>query len=152
MKICICSDSHGNSVGLQDALEIERPQVLLFLGDGERDFRDVDIPGGTRVISVAGNCDYMSPEPPWRLIELAGKRIFFTHGHTFGVKFGTERLLARGKEAGADLVLHGHTHQMDVQEADGMILLCPGSIGVQTRNYAVAEIENGQITCAFREL
>lgn len=152
MKICICSDSHGNSIGIQDALEIERPQLLLFLGDGERDFQDVAVPAGTQILSVAGNCDFMSLEPPWRQIEVEGKRIFFTHGHSFGVKFGTERLLQHGKEVGADLILHGHTHQMELLEQDGMMLLCPGSIGVQNRNYAVAEIKNGTITCAFREL
>lgn len=152
MKICICSDSHGNAAGLQDMLEIERPQVLLFLGDGERDFNRVDLPYGTKMYAVSGNCDMMSMEPPWRLLELEGVRIFMTHGHYYGVKSGIERLLERAKEEQVQLVVHGHTHLMDLQEADGVTMLCPGSLGVQTRNYAVAELENGKFTVEFRQL
>ena len=70
MKVCVCSDSHGNATGLQEMLEMEQPQVVLFLGDGERDFRNVDLPRGTMMYAVAGNCDFMSMEPPWRKVRL----------------------------------------------------------------------------------
>ena len=152
MKICVCSDSHGNAVGIQDMLEIEHPQILLFLGDGERDFHRVDLPYGTKMFAVSGNCDMMSMEPPWRKIEVAGLRIFMTHGHHYGVKSGTARLLERAKEENMDLVIHGHTHQMDLQREDDITLLCPGSIGVQCRNYAVINVENGAFSIDFREL
>ena len=152
MKICICSDSHGHSVGIQDMLEIERPQVLLFLGDGERDFNRVDVPCGTKMYAVSGNCDMMSMEPPWRLVELAGVRIFMTHGHYYGVKSGTEQLIERAKEENAQLVVHGHTHQMDLQQMENLTLLCPGSIGTLTRNYAVVEAEKGKFRVEFRQL
>ena len=152
MKVCICSDSHGNAVGIQNMLEIEKPNVLLFLGDGERDFHRVDLPHGTKYYAVSGNCDFMTMEPPWRLVEIAGVRIFMTHGHYYGVKSGVESLFERAKEESVQLVVHGHTHLMDLQERDGIILLCPGSIGVQNRNYAVAEMCDGRFSIDFREL
>lgn len=152
MKVCVCSDSHGNAVGLQNMLEIERPQVVLFLGDGERDFRDVSLPYQTLMYAVAGNCDFMSMEPPWRKIELEGVPIFMTHGHYYGVKSGPYRLLERAAEERAQLVVHGHTHQMDLREENGITLLCPGSLGVQNRNYAVVEINKGRFDVCFREL
>lgn len=152
MKICICADSHGNYIGLQDMLDIERPQVLLFLGDGERDFNRVDLPYQTKMYAVSGNCDFMSMEPPSRLIQLEGLRIFMTHGHYFGVKSDIGQLMDRAKEEGVDLVIHGHTHRMDLQKEDGITLLCPGSLGVQTRNYAVVEAQQGRFTVAFRQL
>lgn len=152
MKICICSDSHGNWVGIQDMLDVERPQVLLFLGDGERDFQRVDLPCTTRMYAVCGNCDLMSMEPPWRVIELAGIRMMMTHGDYFGVKSGTNRLFERAREENVQLVVHGHTHQMDLQMERGITLLCPGSIGVQTGNYAVMEAEKGHFEIAFRQL
>ena len=40
MKICICSDSHGNAFGLQRLLAREAPDYLWFLGDGLRDALD----------------------------------------------------------------------------------------------------------------
>lgn len=152
MKICVCSDSHGNAVGIQDMLEIERPQMLLFLGDGERDFYRVDLPYGTKMFAVSGNCDLMSMEPPWRLIEVAGLRIFMTHGHYYGVKSSAEQLMNRAREEKVSLVIHGHTHRMDLRTEDGLTLLCPGSIGVQSRNYAVLNVENGEFSIDFREL
>ena len=39
MKICVCADSHGNAKALQEMLDRERPEVLFFLGDGERDWK-----------------------------------------------------------------------------------------------------------------
>ena len=152
MKVCICSDSHGNVTGLQEMLDLERPQALLFLGDGERDFRDVDIPSGTVMYAVAGNCDFMSMEPPWRKIQLEGVKIFLTHGHFYGVKSGPERLLERAVEEEVQLVVHGHTHRVDLQCENGVTLLCPGSLGVQTGCYAVAEIKSGVFDIELKEL
>lgn len=152
MKVCVCSDSHGNATGLQEMLEMERPQVVLFLGDGERDFRNVDLPRGTMMYAVAGNCDFMSMEPPWRKVRLEGVTIFMTHGHYYGVKSGSERLMERAAEEQVHLVIHGHTHQKELKEENGITLLCPGSIGVQTGNYAVLEIENTSFNVYLKQL
>ena len=65
MKICVCSDSHGNWYGLQDLIDLERPRYLYFLGDGERDWRQVNLPWDTAFAAVSGNCDFMSMEPPF---------------------------------------------------------------------------------------
>lgn len=152
MKVCICADSHGNVTGLQTMLDLERPQVLLFLGDGERDFRAVDLPSGTMMYAVAGNCDFMSMEPPWRKIQLEGVKIFLTHGHYYGVKSGPERLLERAADEEVQLVVHGHTHRVDLQTENGITLLCPGSLGVQTGNYAVVKIQNDKFDVELKEL
>lgn len=152
MKVCICADSHGNVTGLQTMLDLERPQVLLFLGDGERDFRAVDLPSGTVMYAVAGNCDFMSMEPLWRKIQLEGVKIFLTHGHYYGVKSGPERLLERAADEEVQLVVHGHTHRVDLQTENGITLLCPGSLGVQTGNYAVVEIQDDRFSVELKEL
>lgn len=152
MKVCICADSHGNVTGLQTMLDLERPQVLLFLGDGERDFRAVDLPSGTVMYAVAGNCDFMSMEPLWRKIQLEGVKIFLTHGHYYGVKSGPERLLERAADEEVQLVVHGHTHRVDLQTENGITLLCPGSLGVQTGNYAVVKIQNDKFDVELKEL
>ena len=152
MKVCICSDSHGHAAGLQAMLDLEQPQVLLFLGDGERDFHRIDLPRGTVLYAVSGNCDMMSLEPPWRLVELENVRIFMTHGHFYGVKSDTDRLIERAKEEQVQLVVHGHTHLKNLQELDDITLLCPGSMGHKTEDYVVMEIKNGEITISFKQL
>ena len=39
-----------------------------------------------------------------------GIKIFFTHGHKWGVKYSTDRLFYKAKEIGAQIALFGHTH------------------------------------------
>ena len=152
MKVCICADSHGNVTGLQEMLDLEQPQVLLFLGDGERDFHKVDLPRGTVLYAVSGNCDMMSMEPPWRLIDLEKVRIFMTHGHYYGVKSDTDRLIERAREENAQLVVHGHTHLENYQPMDDITLLCPGSIGHKSEVYVVAEVHDGKFNVEFKRL
>ena len=51
------------------------------------------------------------------------------HGHRQGVKEDLERLYFTALEAGADLVLFGHTHRA-LHEQEGKVeFLNPGSIG-----------------------
>lgn len=154
MKIVVCSDSHGNSRALQEVLDRERPEVLLFLGDGERDWNTVDVPQRTGFFAVSGNCDFMAMEPTYRRLELCGKRIFMTHGHVYGVKQGLYGLSLQVEEQPADLVLYGHTHQPKWDEHNGCLYLCPGSIGYHEERYVVLTLEEGKpnIDFSFRRL
>lgn len=115
--------------------------LFLHLGDGAFAFERIAERYPDRAfLCVRGNCDSRfqwteercPPEEQW--ITLEGKRLFFTHGHLYGVKGGLERLLATARAQHADLVLYGHTHQAFVQylpateSAPEMYLLCPGSL------------------------
>ena len=35
MKILVVSDTHGKSENLRDAIEIEKPDIIYHLGDGQ---------------------------------------------------------------------------------------------------------------------
>ena len=154
MKIVVCADSHGNARSLQEVLERERPDVLLFLGDGERDWNMVDVPRQTVFYAVSGNCDFMAMEPSYRRLELCGKKIFMTHGHLYGAKQGLYGLSLQVEQHPADLVLYGHTHQPKVDSLDGCLYLCPGSIGYNEERYVVVTLEEGNpfIDYVFRKL
>ena len=87
MKLLVFSDSHGNLENMVRTVERERPHMILHLGDGWRDARQLrdrfpEIP----LYQVPGNCDFRSAEPPEQLLTVQGKRIFLCHGHTYGVK------------------------------------------------------------------
>ncbi len=154
MKILVCSDSHGNWKGLQEALDRERPEVLLFLGDGERDWQQVDLPRNTHFLAVSGNCDFMAMEPGYRRFELCGKRIFMTHGHLYGAKQGLYGLSLQVEEHPADLVLYGHTHHPQLDDYNRCLYLCPGSMNAQEERYAIVQLQEGKnhIDVSFRRL
>lgn len=80
---------------------------------------------------VPGNCDRFRCPPGQQetlCYSVGGAVLFMTHGHTYGVKFGKERLLAAARSQGAQAVLYGHTHIPDCRrEPDGLWVLNPGS-------------------------
>ena len=141
MKLCVCSDSHGNIRGLQKMVEKEHPSMILFLGDGNRDLLHVDVPDHVPVLAVAGNCDLLCTLPTTRTVEVEGKRIFMTHGHQYGVKQGLSGLRTAAADAEADIVVYGHTHIAAAQQMDGRVFLCPGSIGSGGYQYLVLQLQ-----------
>ncbi len=76
--------------------------------------------------AVTGNND--GPELAGRLPSLAtfeaeGLTVAMVHGH----EHSAEALSLLGREAGADLVISGHSHRPGVERAAGLTLLNPGS-------------------------
>ena len=114
MNILVLSDSHGNLSNMEEAVERERPQLILHLGDCWRDAerlaeRYPNIP----MEHVPGNCDCRPEEPAEKLLFLGDCRVLICHGHTYGVKTS---LLAAGLKAEQDQLdafLFGHTHAAD---------------------------------------
>ena len=61
------------------------------------------------------------------MVEVAGHRIFLTHGHLFNVRLDTGMLAEAARTTGADIVVYGHTHIALVEHGD-VTVLNPGSI------------------------
>ncbi|WP_195987024.1 metallophosphoesterase [Clostridium sp. D53t1_180928_C8] len=129
MLIAVISDSHGNKTSISKIKKkISNAEVLLFLGDGENDLKEITKDFTGEVYAVRGNCDFEGKYPEERIIEIRGKKIFMCHGHRYGVKYGYNSIYYRGKEVGADIVLFGHSHLPIIEECDGLTLMNPGSI------------------------
>ena len=116
MEYLVLSDSHGRaeSVDRAVALQLRRPDALLFLGDGLRDLRVLEYQDFC-VRCVRGNCDFYTQfegqsAPEYALLEVGAYRILMMHGHTHGVKGGMERACAFAAQTKADVLLYGHTH------------------------------------------
>ena len=87
MKFIVFSDSHGVADNMIRAVEIEKPDLCFFLGDGERDLDTLQKRFPTLPVNaVRGNCDVFSTLPQTLVCAAGGIKIFATHGHLYGVK------------------------------------------------------------------
>lgn len=146
MRIIATSDTHRRMNYLYDIIERHRENAQLFIncGDTEADIDNVTfLYPDVRLECVCGNCDWESTLPNYKVIDFSGKKVFFCHGHTYGVKHGYEMLLDEAKRVGADICIFGHTHNPSVEKIDGIYLINPGA--VCNSSYAVIDIVDGKI-------
>lgn len=152
MRIVVMSDSHGHVDRLARIFE-KHPEAnwYVFLGDGQRDWEEVIARYPERhTLAVAGNCDWSGDLPLMREEKCGGKRVFFTHGHLYKVKYDLYTLTCAARERGADVVLFGHTHQpLDCYD-DGLTLVNPGSVR-ENGAYALMDLgSHGVLTSLCR--
>ena len=144
MRILVLSDSHGMPSRILDAVEAHpEAKTLIFLGERDLDTVESYYHSLPNVIKVAGNCDFSSDLPLLRVVTLGGKKIYCTHGHAEHVKYGTDELLLRARQEGADIVLYGHTHTGVTCYDDGLYIMNPGSI--RDGHYGMIDIVPGGI-------
>ena len=138
MRIAVFSDSHGVKEPMLAAIEEQKPDMVLHLGDYVRDaeaiaayFPSLDLR------YVRGNCDAYSRSDAEEnlLFNADGVRIFMTHGHRYNVKLGYESLANAAHFSGAQLALFGHTHEADFLRMGDVTLFNPGSAGMGRQTY-----------------
>lgn len=149
MRIVIISDSHGQSGKIDKVLQ-EQPQAeyIFFLGDNVSDIEDYEfIYPNAKFRVVSGNCDYNSFLPSSGMETVGGVRIFYTHGHTLGVKCSVDNLIKSAKQNNCQIALYGHTHISNILYEDGLYIVNPGSLSRSregSQSYAVIDItQNG---------
>ena len=153
-RILVFSDTHGQTSKVKKIItSIPDVTGVIHLGDVLKDVYSLEkefekIP----FYYVAGNNDYLSDVPDEKVIEISGVRMFITHGHRYISFFSnSDRLMYRGMEENASIVLYGHTHVSMYKKIDGMIIANPGSITYprgSEAGYGIIEIENGKATYA----
>lgn len=128
-KLIVISDSHGNGKGVEGLRAlIAENDLVVHLGDGAGDMRDILREYPEKVYLCGGNCDFFSPYPDEGILNVEGVRIFYCHGHKYRVKTGLETLAAEAKRRDCDIALYGHTHISSICEIDGVTLINPGSL------------------------
>lgn len=130
MKILVVSDSHGNTAVLCDILIrfSETADMIIHLGDGEKEYLSMINPLGIPSYFVRGNCDFASSAPDLQFIEAEGKKIMCTHGYRYSVKYGLSTLKGAARLNNADIVLYGHTHIPFSEYEDGLYTVNPGCL------------------------
>ncbi len=132
-KLIVLSDSHGNrkAVGKLFPLFAEN-DYILHLGDGAGDMREVSQRYPDKLYHCAGNCDFFSPLPEEGVLEVERVRIFYCHGHKYGVKRDLYALAQAAKARDCDIALYGHTHKAKISKAEGVTLINPGTLSLST--------------------
>ncbi|MBR5501877.1 MAG: metallophosphoesterase [Oscillospiraceae bacterium] len=141
-RLLVLSDSHGSATDLAAicALHPEADRIV-FLGDGEEDIELLQLSfPELKPLSVRGNNDFYSSHPYEDVLVLGGARIFYTHGHRYGVKGGLARLAAEAKSRGCGIALYGHTHEARCDKIDGVYLINPGAVLSWPARYALVDI------------
>ena len=146
-KLILCSDSHGERVGLE-YLHNTYPRSCRFLhcGDSVLHPYELDTYG---FISVQGNNDYYNAYPMHRVLHIAGHDIYMCHGHR-DMFFENYAMLAdKAKSLGCDIALCGHSHIYHNETVNGVLCLNPGSIW---RNRDLSEPSYMEITFKDRQV
>ena len=148
MKILVFSDSHNDIISMVRTVENNRPDMIIHLGDNYNDAQILKTKfPEIHFETVVGNCDFESAHTI-KIFEVEGIKFFITHGHLYGVKTRMDRLIKKGCEEQADIVLFGHTHKAYLSKENGMWVINPGIINkIFTPTYAQIIIENGQADC-----
>ena len=151
MRAIVLSDSHNNVSACEAAIAASgKLDLIIHLGDIARDTDYLEtMYYPIRVVSVLGNNAFLRQGDYERVIEFDGHKIFICHGHTLGVRMGTERLENIARQKGCEAALFGHTHQSCLKKSeDGFLILNPGSVS-QPRggkpSFAILETEENEL-------
>lgn len=132
MKILVLSDTHcepGEELPAAVLAAAATADLIIHAGDlvhpGVVDA--LRAAGTAAVEAVAGNMDSAAAAaqyPAKKLLTLGRFRVGITHGSGAPAGVGARAL---GMFPGADVVIHGHTHQPVIEDSFGTLLLNPGS-------------------------
>lgn len=148
-RILVFSDTHGYLSACKVMIQkLPGVDLVLHAGDMAADCRLL-APLCTHFECVVGNNDFHSDYPKEKLLSVADKTLFLTHGHLYRVKSSLSALAAHAKSKKADIAVFGHTHSPYCGYVDGVLLINPGSsAGVygDKATCGIIEIEDGKIS------
>ncbi|HID00429.1 MAG TPA: metallophosphoesterase [Piscirickettsiaceae bacterium] len=162
MKIGLLADSHDNVSHLHQAVELfntEGVELVLHAGDFVAPFAIVALQGlRSRVVAVFGNNDGervgltnkftaagWEVHPNLAQVEIGGRRI--------GVVHEPELVPALAAGGYYDLVVYGHTHEVEVRRERDTLIVNPGEAGGWlTGRATVALVELETLEVQIRDL
>ena len=156
MRILVISDTHGRYGKIADVLEKHSDiDHIFFLGDFVRDIEEIkEQYTNKNYYIVSGNCDGFSLYKNTNVCIINGVKILFTHGHTYGVKGGIEKLCEAARARDCKLALFGHTHAPLTVYDNGITLVNPGSLTCSRNGpdtYAIIDVLPSGIVTSITE-
>lgn len=147
MRVLIVSDTHRDNDNYFKVIEkIKDIDMVIHCGDAEGSEYAISEAAGCVTHIVMGNNDFFSDLPREIETEIGGYRVLITHGHTYCVSMGSERIKEEAILRGFDIVIYGHTHKPLVDVDDEIIALNPGSLSYPRQDgrrpsYIIMEID-----------
>ena len=131
MKVLIISDTHGRNLEVLKVIEKVSPiDLLIHLGDFEGGEEYIRSLVSCEVEMVSGNNDFFLWLPKEKLINVGKYTIFLTHGHRYGVNYGSSDIIEAASRLGADIVMFGHTHVAMIDLSGSVWAINPGSLAL----------------------
>ena len=137
MKIGICSDSHDHIPNLEKAMrEFARrgAEAVIHAGDFVAPFTiDALKLANCPVYGVYGNCDGEHQGLVRRIAEVGGEvnvepHLYELGGTRFVVMHHPEWVTAFAQPELADVVIHGHTHELRIEKQGSTWIINPGEV------------------------
>lgn len=150
MRILIVSDTHRKNDNFFRAVEEAAPiDMVIHCGDAEGSEYTISEGAGCPVQIVLGNNDFFSNLPRELMLEIAGYKVWVTHGHNYYVSMNHEIIMEEARSRGADIVMYGHTHKPAVEIKEDLIAVNPGSLSYPRQDgrrpsYLVMEAQEGK--------
>lgn len=141
LKALIISDNHGVINSVESLVKGSDADTIFHCGDW---CESVDsLPKGIQL--VRGNCDFDNRIPVELITSWGAHRLLMVHGDRYQVKSSLLALKYKAEEAGANLILFGHSHHpLSIQDGD-KVFINPGSVtqprGYPRPTYAIMEWE-----------
>ena len=156
LRAAVFSDTHSATVMMLEAIRRYRPDVVIHLGDCERDTEGIkeEFPE-IALYNVCGNCDLYPSAPNAQTVPLGPVKAFITHGHLYSVEWGDlSRLAYAAQEQEAKIAMFGHTHRAVNTSIGSIGILNPGTAGRgRDLTWATVEVfENGAFACEIKDL
>ena len=146
MKVGIIADSHGNVKAARSALHVLKrsgADVFIHLGDGIEDILGIESEERLIIEKIPGNNDPRVNLDEERVFDWGVAKALALHGHRQGInrylgQLGYLEILGelawKARNAGAGMLLFGHTHAPEDLEIAGVRLLNPGALDFGTLN------------------
>lgn len=151
MRVLIVSDTHRDNDNYFKVIEkLKDIDMVIHCGDAEGSEYAISEAAGCETHIVMGNNDFFSDLPREIETEIGGYRVLITHGHTYCVSMGSERIKEEALLRGFDIVMFGHTHKPMVDIDEDVIAVNPGSLSYPRQDgrkpsYMIMEIDrNGE--------
>lgn len=129
-KILVLSDSHGSFDKILKVYEEEKPDIIIFSGDGIKDIEDfLYVYENIENYKVRGNCDFFSKFNDEEIFEIENYKFFLTHGHLYDVKSSLKNIKNILKNTEVNIVIYGHTHRENLEIlADNKFIFNAGAL------------------------
>ena len=128
--IAIISDSHipkrAEKIPEKFHEKLSKASTAVHCGDFETQEKYEDLKEKYDIIGVKGNCDYFDLEASQKFEE-SGVKFGVYHGAGITPRGHHPTLTQTAETLDVEVLFHGHTHQQEIAEHEGKILLNPGS-------------------------